>query len=113
MSDFEAFLPLLGVFAVLFGYLGWMVRQDMILKAFLTDVQRPEERRRAELIAHLGGRGFTIVFQDKAMVQVQKKPAFSFIIFLLLCCIYAVPGILYLIWYATAKPTIKTFILEA
>jgi hypothetical protein len=86
------------------------------IEGILHDKSQPETRRRAELAAFLGNSGSILVSQDAGFVQVKTKKPFSWVIFILLaiisCQFICLLGILYIIWFATQKDKIETFVLD-
>ncbi|MBI1215342.1 MAG: hypothetical protein GC185_05930 [Alphaproteobacteria bacterium] len=57
-------------------------------------------------------RGYIIERHEGKFVTARKpKAGFSFILFLILMACWAVPGILYLIWYATRRDRVEQFVM--
>lgn len=75
---------------------------------------RPEPERRAALLLLLIDDGYVIQKQESGLVvAVMPKPGFSLILFLVLCLLWVMPGLLYLLWWATQRDETRQFILAA
>ena len=79
--------------------------------AMIRNTDVPEDTRRQMLITELSHKGHRVVMQDKGVVQAAHKAKFSLLLFLLLCLLWVVPGVLYLIWYMTQKEKLETYII--
>lgn len=79
--------------------------------AMIRNTDVPEDTRRQMLIAELSHKGHRVVMQDKGVVQAAHKAKFSLLLFLVLCLLWVVPGIFYLIWYMTQKEKLETYII--
>ena len=90
----------------------WVDSKRSFNPKVLTDTTRPESARRAELVQMLLRKGYIIQRQEPGIVTVMKqKLPFSMFGFILMSLFFLLPGILYLIYYATRRDEIKQFVL--
>lgn len=90
--------------------------RQAVTTGLLRNTEAPEERRRAQLAAHLSKTGWQVVSQGAGMLQVKRKTPFSLLIFLVLALIsfsfFGLLGVLYILWYFVQKEKIETFVLD-
>ncbi len=107
----------LGAFYILYRILVFPFiqasRDRKKMNALLHDISRPEADRRRDLVKELAVKGNVILNQDIGLVQYRiPKTPFSLLGFIILCFIMVLPGLLYLLWYATQKDKISSFVLD-
>jgi len=65
-----------------------------------------------EEIARYVGRGFEVTSQTETSASLVKRKRFSFLAFILLLLLFALPGLLYVAWYAAKKDQTVFLYLE-
>lgn len=118
LEVWASFLMILAVAGVYVWYLYDAARKrgaDLAaLQQIQADTTRPVAERRRQVMRRMTEKGYTVEQQgDDFLKMVQPKRKFDFLIFIILAVIYIVPGILYLIWWATRRPDVRTFVFDA